>query len=119
MANREDDEVDCSAIIPPNFTDNGMIFNMFKTRNLIEAVIFGAAPGWALYNFLFPDIVTTFTTALLVVLFTSGPIVGICLHGINGDSVTIFLWHMVKFFKKKKNMRYRRITSESVNKKKR
>ena len=118
LANREDDEVDCSAVIPPNFTDSGMVFNTFKTRNFIEAIIFGILPGWGVYNFIFPDITKEFAVALLIVLFIFGPIAGICLLGINGDAVTVFLWHVIKFFKRKKNMRYRRITTESLNRKK-
>ena len=117
MAKREDDEVDCSAVIPPNFTDSGMVFNTFKPRNFIEAIIFGIAPGWALYSFLFPEVINSFTTVLLIIMFTFAPIAGICLIGINGDSVTVFLLHVIKYFGKKKNMRYRRITQESVNRK--
>lgn len=101
------EEVDTSLFIPPNFTDSGKILNTFKTRNFIEAVIFAGAPTYALWTFFFESL--GMITCLMITIFVFVPILVFCIIGVNDDSLTTFLGHIISFLKNRKKMRFKRI----------
>jgi len=101
------EEVDTSLFIPPNFTDSGKILNTFKTRNFIEALIFAGAPAYALWSTMFDSL--GMTTCLMITIFLCVPIMIFCIIGVNDDSLTVFLGHVLYFLKNRKKMRFKRI----------
>ena len=83
-------------IIPPNFIDTGTFFGgMFKARNVIEAGILTAVIGLPVL-FRLP---CSLTTRIVILCLTALPAALIALIGIDGESLTSFLWLFLKFWK--------------------
>ena len=77
--------------IPDNFIKSGTILNgMVKLRNAIEAVIFGFLVGFPLFKIEYSSISTKIAVIVTIVL----PVMLICIKGINGDTVTVFLGYL-------------------------
>lgn len=89
--------------IPDNFIKSGTIMNgMLKIRNAIEALAFGAIVAVPLLSINYPSI----TSKISVVITATLPVVLVCLKGINGDTVTVFLSYLIKWVKNKRIMLY-------------
>ena len=86
-------------IIPPNFIDTGTFFGgMFKARNVIEAGILTAAIGLpVLFRLPF-----SLTMRIVVLCLTALPAALIALIGIDGESLTAFLYLFLKFGKNRR-----------------
>lgn len=86
-------------IIPPNFIDTGTFFGgMFKARNVIEAGILTAAIGLpVLFRLPF-----SLTMRIVVLCLTALPAALIALIGIDGESLTSFLYLFLKFGKNRR-----------------
>lgn len=91
-----------TCVIPENFTYTGRCFNgMFRTRNLIEAVILAGPIAYVTVNLDMPINQKAFVTALTAGLVFLG-----CLNGINGDSVSECVIHFFIYMKHKRIARY-------------
>ena len=98
-------------IIPNNFTDSGKLLNgMLELRNTLEA----GCIGGLLYLIEKNTIANTLSDVnyVLVFILTVVPITVLCLIGINGDSITVFLKTCFIFLKNHRKMRFRRIYNE-------
>lgn len=91
-----------TCIIPVNFVDTGRCFNgIFKTRNLIEAVIFSFPIAYYTVNL---DVEINQKIVLTAIL--AGSVFLGFVTGVNGDSVLEFLINFIKFQKKKRVSKY-------------
>lgn len=108
MSNKYDeDDIDNSAFIPSNFDESGRLFNgTIKLRNAIEAGVLG---------FVISQIVKTFVVLDDQILKMSlqygiaGTIGVFALIGYQGDSLTQTILMILKYFKDRRKMRFRRI----------
>lgn len=105
----EDDEPEMTYVIPVNFSTGTKVFGL-QLRNVIEAVIVCAPIAFFEYNLL---INTSMTTLLVVMLATVGPLLIVSAIGINGDSISQFIFSVFRFLKNKRIMRYQRIKKYS------
>lgn len=81
-------------IIPPNFIDTGTFFGgMFKARNVIEAGVLAAAVGLPVL-FRLP---VSLTARIVILCLTALPLALIALIGIDGESLTSFLWRLLQY----------------------
>lgn len=91
-----------TCVIPVNFVDTGRCFNgMFKTRNLIEAVI--AAFPIAYYT---THLNVELNHKIVLTAILAGPVFLGFVTGVNGDSVLEFLVNFLKYQKKKRVSKY-------------
>lgn len=109
---RKDEEINTTFIIPQNFTDSGKVLGMFRTRNLIEAIVFAGVPGYFIWSVLLP--IVGIVPTICVTIFLIVPIFIFCIMGINEDALTIFLQHVLVFLKNRKKMRFKRIRTYRV-----
>lgn len=97
---QEEDLVSCP--LPKNFADSGRCFNgMFRSRNLFEGVCFSAP---LVYLILHTDL--AYDTKIMLICVTAGLIFMLCIVGINGDSLTEFVWHLILFSRSKRVTKY-------------
>ena len=69
-----------SYLIPPNFIEGGTLMGgMFRTRNVIEAGVLGAAVGLPVLNLGF-----SLTTRIIILCLTALPLVLLALIGVGG-----------------------------------
>ncbi|MCI9166472.1 MAG: PrgI family protein [Oscillospiraceae bacterium] len=74
-------------LIPPNFIEGGTLMGgMFKTRNVIEAGILGAAVGLPVMQLGF-----SLTTRIIILCLTALPLVLLALIGVGGSSLSAFI----------------------------
>lgn len=101
MAQVIDEELE-THVIPENFVDTGRCFNgLFRTRNLIEGVIFAALPAYLCIN-----APLGYEKKIILTVVVVGVIMAVMLSGINGDSVLEFVGHGLAFKKKKRVAKY-------------
>lgn len=109
---RKDEDVNTTFYIPENYTDSGLIFGFFKARNLAEACIFAVLPAYFVIAYL--GRLIGLVPSFLIVLFVFFPIAILCVIGINGDSLTVFIGNVFLFLKHRKKMRFRRIKPDKT-----
>ena len=74
-------------VIPPNFIEGGTLLGgMFRTRNVIEAVILALAVGLPVLGLGF-----SLTTRIIILCLTALPLALLALIGISGNSLSAFL----------------------------
>lgn len=108
MSNNYDaDDIDNSAYIPRNFDESGRLFNgMIKLRNAIEAGVL----GFFVYQFLNATVnIDDAITAMTVKYGVAGAIGVLALIGYQGDSLTQTIQIIIRYFKDRRKMRFRRI----------
>ena len=89
-------------VIPENFVDTGRCFNgMFRTRNLLEGVVFAASPAYLIIHSALP-----IEQKIIVGVVTVGIILTLFINGVNGDSFLEFLANWAFFRKKKRVAKY-------------
>ena len=92
--------------IPANYTDSGKLFGgMLEVRNTVEAVFLLLLIGYPQLVWL--PIPTTMK--IIVMTITLLPLGVFALMGIAGDSLFQYLGHMIRHFKRRRKLHYRRI----------
>ncbi len=91
--------------IPANYTDSGRLFGgMLAVRNAIEAVIIVVTLAVVEIKFIpMPTMVR-----VIVMVLTIMPSAVLSMMGIDGESLTQYLGHMFKYFRRKRKLHYRR-----------
>lgn len=109
MQRKEEESLE-TYVIPENFVDTGRCFNgMFKTRNLLEAILFDAGPAYLCLNANLP-----FEQKTVLTILVAGSIAAFMLAGINGESVLEFIGHGWTYRKNKRVAKYNpRVKSEA------
>lgn len=91
-------------VIPPNFIEGGTLLGgMFRTRNVIEAVILALAVGLPVLGLNF-----SLTTRIIILCLTALPLALLALIGISGNSLSAFLLLFFSY------LRNRRILSRDM-----
>ncbi|MDE5993970.1 MAG: PrgI family protein, partial [Oscillospiraceae bacterium] len=101
-------------IIPSNYTDSGKWFwGLVEPRNAIEATILGVA--LLIGIFCLPiSIYIRITMAAVIAI----PVFVLACIGVNGDSLTQFLGHIINHFTTRKKMTFKRVGQSDENIKK-
>lgn len=92
--------------IPANYTDSGKLFGgMLEVRNTIEAVFLMILVGYPLLMWIpIPG-----TMKIIIMTVTLLPLGVFALMGIAGDSLFQYAGHMVRHFRRRRKLQYRRI----------
>ena len=99
MSKNDREELDVY-VIPPNFIEGGKVFGgMFKLRNVIEAGLLGAA-----VTALVLKIPASLTVKIVVMCLTTLPVAIFGVMGIEGESLTEFLFNVFKFLKNRRTI---------------
>jgi len=101
-----DREVNNLYAIPANYTDSGKLFGgMLEIRNTIEAVLLVLLVGYPQLVWLpIPG-----TMKIITLTVTLLPLAVLALMGIAGDSLFQYFGHMLRHFKNRRRLHYRRI----------
>jgi hypothetical protein len=92
--------------IPANYTDSGKLFGgMLETRNTVETGFLLILFGYPLLMWLSISVLTK----VVIMTVTLLPIAVIGLMGIGGDSLLQFLYHMVRYWFRRRKLHMRRI----------
>jgi len=92
--------------IPANYTDSGKLFGgMLEVRNTIEAALIVALVGYPELTWL----PISGTMKIVVMTVTLIPLGVVALMGIAGDSLFQYFGHMVRHWKRRRRLHYRRI----------
>lgn len=84
--------------IPPNFMEAGTFCGgMFKARNAIEAIILAAAVGLPVLR-----LNISLSARIIVLCVTALPLALFALIGINGESLSSFIWNFLVFLKNRR-----------------
>lgn len=95
MSSREPRDV---YFIPPNFIDTGTLFGgSIRLRNAVEAAVLAAGTGIPLLYLPLP-----FNWRLILVIVISLPLAILAVVGIEGDSLTEFLAHWLRFMRRRR-----------------
>lgn len=95
--------------IPPNYTDSGKLLGgMLETRNTIEAVFLLLLVGYPELMWMHLPV----TAKVVVMTMTLLPLGVFALMGIGGDSLLQFATHIVLFWMRRRQLHYRRISSD-------
>lgn len=87
--------------IPQNYEDaGGVLGGRFTQRNGIEMAVVGVPLVWINLNFIFPYV--SLETGIITFLLTVLPPVGLCALGIAGESVSQFLFAIIRFLKRRR-----------------
>lgn len=88
-------------IIPNNVNENGNILMFFKTRNLAEALVVSAVllVLWRVITLPF-----SFTVQLVSFMFVIPPVAILAVIGIKGESLFEYLFEVMFYKKKKRQM---------------
>lgn len=93
-----------SYLIPPNFIEGGTLMGgMFKTRNVIEAGILGAAVGLPVMS-----LGLSLTARIIILCLTALPLVLLALIGVGGSSLSGFVLLFFSY------LRNRRVLSQDA-----
>ncbi len=90
--------------IPSNYTESGRLLGLLRTRNAVEAIavlVLAGYPEWLLPLGLKGKLVLMVCTLL--------PLAFLAAVGVDGDSLTEFLGHMLRFWRGRRILHYRRI----------
>ena len=104
---RKDSELDVY-YIPPNFIDGGTVMGgLFKLRNTVEAGILALATG-------IPIFMLNFEVAakMIVLCFTSLPLALLALIGVYGESLSSYIFGVLKFFFKRRILGKQNVKNE-------
>lgn len=95
MSSREPRDV---YFIPPNFIDTGTLFGgSIRLRNAVEAAVLAAGTGIPLLYLPLP-----FNWRLILVIVIALPLAILAVVGIEGDSLTEFLAHWLRFMRRRR-----------------
>ena len=95
--------------IPANYTDSGRLFGgMLAARNAVEALILTVILGFAEIKL----IPMPTTVRVVVMVLTILPTALIAMMGIDGQSLTQYLGHILRFVKNKRKLHYVREEAE-------
>lgn len=95
--------------IPANYTDSGRLFGgMLAARNAVEALILTVILGLAEIKL----IPMPTTVRVVVMVLTILPTALIAMMGIDGQSLTQYLGHILRFVKNKRKLHYVREEAE-------
>lgn len=84
--------------IPPNFIDTGTLFGgSIRLRNAVEAAVLAAGTGIPLLYLPLP-----FNWRLILVIVIALPLAILAVVGIEGDSLTEFLAHWLRFMRRRR-----------------
>lgn len=99
-------------VIPNNFGDTGRCINgLFRTRNLVEAIILAAPP----LVFIMRSETLNIDQKIVTTVFVSGVLFAVGVLGIAGDSLTEYLMNIIRFVRSKRIAKYNpRIKSEAT-----
>ncbi len=91
--------------IPANYTDSGRLFGgMLAVRNAIEALIITVILGYIELALIpMPTIVR-----VVVMVLTIMPSAVMAIMGIDGESLTQYLGHILRYLKNKRKLHYER-----------
>ena len=92
--------------IPANYTDSGKLLGgMLDTRNAIETVILLILVGYPeLFWIPMPG-----TIRIVVMVVTLLPLAVVSMMGIDGDSLFQYVGHMLRFWRGRRRLRFRRV----------
>lgn len=92
--------------IPANYTDSGKIFGgMLEPRNAVETVILLVILGY-------PELMLlpmSGTMRIVVMTVTLLPLAVLSMMGIDGDSLFQYFGHMLRFFRGRRRLHFRRV----------
>ena len=92
--------------IPANYTDSGKIFGgMLEPRNAVETVILLVILGYS-ELMLIP---MSGTMRIVVMTVTLLPLAVLSMMGIDGDSLFQYFGHMLRFFRGRRRLHFRRV----------
>lgn len=92
--------------IPPNYTDSGKLMGgMLETRNTVEAGILLVLVGYPEVMWLPVEL----TTKIVVMTVTLIPLGVFALMGIGGDSLLQYVTHMIRFWRRRRKLHFKRI----------
>ncbi len=95
--------------IPANYTDSGRLFGgMVAARNAAETVIIAVMLGFIEIKL----IPMSTIVRIIVMVLTILPTVIAAMIGIDGESLTQFIGHVVRYLKNKRKLHYRRAQNE-------
>lgn len=106
MSDLDEKEYDNIYAIPANYTDSGKILGgMLEPRNAVETVILLVILGY-------PELMwlpVSGTIRIVVMTVTLLPMAVLSMMGIDGDSLFQYFGHMIRFFKKRRKLHFRRV----------
>ncbi len=86
--------------IPPNFIDTGTVMGgVVKLRNAIEALVFGGALTYIIFNLKF-----SIDTKIIMVCVIVLPVIMLCLIGFNRESLLSFIINFIIFLKNRRSL---------------
>jgi len=92
--------------IPANYTDSGKLLGgMLEVRNTIEAVIIVALVGYP--ELMWLNVLGTMKVVIITV--TLLPLGVVALMGVAGDSLFQYLGHIIRHWRRRRKLHYRRI----------
>ena len=95
--------------ITANYTDSGRLFGgMVAARNAAETVIIAVMLGFIEIKL----IPMSTIVRIIVMVLTILPTVIAAMIGIDGESLTQFIGHVVRYLKNKRKLHYRRAQNE-------
>lgn len=103
-------------IIPPNYEDAGGVFGgKLKTRNAIEAAVIAGPLAYMEFHVL----KFSWSTNIIIMMFTLIPLTAGCLFGINKESITQYIFAYIRFRRHRRILHYDSFTdvSEKLSKK--
>jgi hypothetical protein len=102
----EDKDSENIYAIPANYTDSGKILGgMLEARNAAETIILLIAVGY-------PELILIpmpGTVRIVVMTITLLPLSVLSLMGIDGDSLFMYIGHMIRYFIYKRRLHFRRV----------
>lgn len=98
MPERQQHDQPNTYIIPPNFAEAGTFFGgMFRARNVVEALVLVLAAGYPVLRLPLP-----LTGRIIGLCLTALPLGFLGLVGIQGESLSSFLFGLLTFLKKRR-----------------
>ena len=96
-------------ILPPNFMDKSTCFSgMFRLRNAIEAAVVAVLIGVPVLQ-----LSLSFTAKIIILCLTALPIGLFALVGVNGESLTSFIYNFFTFLKNRRKLYRSDVPEES------
>ena len=93
-------------VIPANYTDSGRLFGgMVEPRNAVEALILAVIVGY-------PELALipmSGNVRVVVMTVTLIPLAVVSLMGINGDSLFQYIGHVIRYWRNRRQLTFRRV----------
>lgn len=106
MRNLEEKEYNNVYAIPANYTDSGKILGgMLEPRNAVETIILLVILGY-------PELMLipmSGTMRIVVMTVTLLPLGVLAMMGIDGDSLFQYFGHIIRFFRGRRKLHFRRV----------